>query len=118
MSHCHGDCGSCQHRRRGTCRTIIWRFQSEYRYKVYLEFYSQDRDGHAWPGGGEVYVLSDGREHRFHIEGLGGETVCYGAWEAGDSSVYWGAGKNGVHGCRGCCYPCEGVTTRLIRLMG
>jgi hypothetical protein len=64
-----------------------------------------------------VYVLDDGREHTYHIRGLGGEKVCYGAWVAGDPSIYWGAGRDGSKGCKRCCYYCEGVTTRLIKLV-
>ena len=116
MGDCHGNCGSCKQKRRGECRTIIWRFKNDYPYKIYLKFYSQDRN-HVWPGGGKVYVLDDGREHTFHIRGLGGEKVCYGAWVAGDSSTYWGVGKDNEHGCSDCCYYCEGVTAGLVRFV-
>ena len=117
MTQCHGNCDSCKHKRRGECRTIIWRFKNDYTYTIYLKFFSQDRDW-SWPGGGEVYVLDYGREHTFHIKGLGGEKVCYGAWSAGDPSTYWGVGKDGSRGCNKCCYWCEGVKTRFIRLRG
>ncbi len=79
---------------------ITWKFQSAYPYKVYLEFYSQDKGNWVWPGGGEVYVLKDYYVHTFTTCGNYGEKVCYGAWT---SFVHWGVGKDDKYGCKNCC---------------
>ena len=83
---------------------LVWRFKSEHPNAVNLEFYSQDRN-HAWPGGGEVYVIKDWDTHTYSLPCNDGEKICYGAW-ANESSSYWGAGYDGAEACDNCCAVC------------
>jgi hypothetical protein len=88
---------------------MTWEVKSLYRYKVQIEFYSQDRN-RAWPGGDRAYNLNDYDTHSFTLNCNSGEKICYGAWDANASSTYWGVGKNDRQGCQGCCYTCDGDT--------
>jgi len=87
--------------------TITFKVRSNYRYKAQVEFYSQDRP-HSWPGGGQVYNLDDSAIHTYRLSCRPGEKICYGAWAAGNSREYWGAGYGGKHGCTSCCGRCGG----------
>jgi hypothetical protein len=84
---------------------MTWTMTSDYRYKVQVEFYSQNRNT-AWPGGGTVYTLNDYSPHKFSLACRGGEKICYGAWATGDAGTYWGVGINNKHACKSCCAVC------------
>ena len=94
---------------------MTWTMTSTYDYKVSLAFYSQSGN-RVWPGGGEVYVLTDSRAHRFTLACRPGETICYGAWPTGGAtSKYWGVGRDNAQRCRTCCYVCgEANPTREL----
>lgn len=95
--------------------TLTWQMRSYHRNAVEVQFYSQNRN-HMWPSSGRVYALDDYKVHTFRISCVQGEKICYGAWVAGDSTSYWGAGKGGKHGCNDCCYTCNGGTTPIRNL--
>jgi hypothetical protein len=95
---------------------MTFRFQSEYKYKAQVKFYSQDRKGFEWPGGGKVYTLDDSDVHSIKLRCLGGEKVCYAGWVTGNSKLYWGVGADGKQGCSGCCFTCNGGQTPIIHL--
>ena len=40
--------------------TLVWKVRSKYPYKVYIKFFSQNRN-HAWPGFERAWVLRDNR---------------------------------------------------------
>ena len=94
---------------------LSWRVKSNYRYKVQIEFYSQDRKS-AWPGNGRAYGLNDYETKTFTLNCRSGEKICYGAWVTGDGSKYWGVGANNRHSCRGCCATCGAGDTPPITL--
>lgn len=85
-------------------------------YAVQLEMYSQDRN-HAWPGGGEVYILDDGETKNIALSCDDGENICYGAWVSGDASTFWGVGVDNSKECSDCCYVCDGGSTENINLV-
>jgi hypothetical protein len=74
---------------------------------VQIEFYSQARN-HAWPGGDDAYDINDYDVHEYRLNCRTGEKVCYGAWETGNASRYWGVGLNDKHNCEDCCSTCGG----------
>ncbi len=61
--------------------TETWEIKSSYPYKAQIEFYSQDRRGLSWPGGGKAFTLDDSEMHTFKLECRPGERICYGAWD-------------------------------------
>jgi len=83
---------------------------------VELELYSQDRE-HVWPGDNQVYYLDDGETKEIPLSCEAGESICYGAWIAGDRSSYWGVGPDNAQKCDNCCYTCEGGQTEQINLV-
>jgi len=95
---------------------MTWQIKSRYPYKVQIAFYSQDRQGHVWPGSGRAYNLDDSQVHQIKISCLGGERICYGGWVTGNSKEYWGVGNNNAHRCSNCCYTCNGAMTPVINL--
>jgi hypothetical protein len=95
--------------------SLTFRFESEYDEKISVVLYSSDRKGYQWPEPGRVYVLRPGTEADFKIGCLGGEKICYGAWVTEEQSTYWGVGRN-RHGCKKCCFTCDGGSTPLIGL--
>lgn len=96
---------------------FTFRIQSNYRYKVQIEFYSQARDA-AWPGDGMAYDLNDSQVHEYNLRCQVGEKFCYGAWVTGNSREYWGAGLHARQSCASCCYTCDGGKTAVITLNG
>jgi hypothetical protein len=94
---------------------LTFKVRSNYRYKVQIEFYSQDRN-HAWPGGDRAYPINDDEVHNYSLNCRSGEKICYGAWVTGNDSKYWGVGANNKHGCKGCCYTCGRGDTPIINL--
>ncbi len=95
--------------------SITFRIQSNYKYKVQVAFYSQDRD-YSWPGGDQAYNLNDSDVHSFPLTCRRGETICYGAWVTGDDDQYWGVGMDDAHTCSDCCYECGDGSTPVIEL--
>jgi hypothetical protein len=95
--------------------TITFKIQSNYRYIVQLEFYSQSRKV-AWPGGSKAYNIKDADVHDFTLNCRPGEKICYGAWVSGNQRLYWGAGMHGRQACTKCCYVCDGQETPVITL--
>jgi hypothetical protein len=95
---------------------MTWKFQSDYKYKVEMKFFSSDRKGFVWPAQGKIFPLNDSGAHSFKISCLGGEKICYGAWVAGNKNRYWGVGADGREGCEHCCFKCQGGDTPLIHL--
>ena len=64
---------------------MTFRIRSDYDYKIQVAFYSQDRKGHVWPGGGKANNLDDSQVHNMKISCLGGEKICYGGWVTGNA---------------------------------
>jgi len=95
---------------------MTFRIQSDYDYKIQVAFYSQDRKGHVWPGGGKAYNLDDSQVHNMKISCLGGEKICYGGWVTGNAKRYWGVGNNNSQRCEKCCFTCNGGQTPVITL--
>ena len=95
---------------------MTWRFQSDYKYKVQVKFFSSDRKGFVWPGNNRAYNLDDAAAHSIKIACLGGEKICYGGWVTGNGKLYWGVGADGKQGCENCCFKCQGQQTPLIHL--
>ena len=91
---------------------VTWQIRSYYPYRLHLEFYSQDYN-HAWPGGGEVYVLKDSRFHTYRLNCRRGELICYGAWVTTDDSIYWGVGNDDTYNCSDCCLRCGQRSNRI-----
>lgn len=80
-----------------------------------LQLYSQNRS-HIWPGPDEVYYLDDGEAKDVPLSCRSGESICYGAWIAGDQDTYWGVGPNNANRCTDCCYVCGAGDTEEIVL--
>ncbi len=95
---------------------MTFRIKSDYDYKVQVAFYSVDRKGHVWPGGGKAYNLDNSKVQSIKISCLGGEKICYGGWVTGNAKLYWGVGNNNNQRCEKCCYVCNGNQTPVITL--
>lgn len=95
---------------------MTFRVQSDYDYKFQVAFYSEDRKGHVWPGGGKAYNLDDSQVHNMKIACLGGEKICYGGWVKGNAKRYWGVGNNNSQRSQKCRYVCDGGQMPVIAL--
>ena len=95
--------------------TLTFKFKSDYKYKVQVAFFAQDRT-HVWPGRGEAYNLDDSRVHEIRLSCMRHEKICYGGWVTGSGKLFWGAGSDGKRACEGCCYRCDNDETPVIRL--
>jgi len=95
---------------------VTFVIKNSHPYAVEMELYSQDRD-HVWPGSDQVYYLDDGETKQAPLSCNSGETICYGAWVAGDKGTYWGTGPDNKEQCEDCCYTCEGGETEEIELV-
>jgi hypothetical protein len=95
--------------------TMLWTIRSNYKYKVQIEFYSDNR-AHAWPGGNKAYNLNDYETHEYNLNCHAGEKVCFGAWVTGNAGRYWGVGANHRHSCSRCCFTCGGgdIPTQVL----
>jgi hypothetical protein len=85
--------------------SYVWHVKSNYRYRVQIAFYSQNRR-FEWPGKGRAYGLNDYDVHEYSMVCKPGEKICFGAWVTDDSSTYWGVGFDNKHSCESCCYVC------------
>lgn len=95
---------------------LTFNITSTDQYAVQASFYSQDRKGVEWPGGGQAYTLADSALHSWTISCQPGERICYGAWRRGRTSIYWGSGVDDSEACTGCCVRC-GSGTKTVRLV-
>src|SRR6266851_6389585 len=73
-----------------TADEMYWTLTSKYQYKVQFKLYSNDRN-HVWPSASTAWDLDDYASHTVRINCIRGELICYGAWETGNDTVYWGA---------------------------
>lgn len=87
--------------------SITFRVQAFHQNVVDVEFYSQNRKA-AWPGNGRVYSITDFERHTYKLNCQPGESICYGGWVRGNSSIFWGVGQGNKTRCRNCCYTCDG----------
>ncbi len=95
---------------------MTWIVQSEYPYKVQIEFYSQNYS-RSWPGNGRAWGLDDDAEHRFTLSCRVGEKICYGAWETGGGNGRaWGVGPDDENSCNHCCHVCGNGDPRMVVL--
>jgi hypothetical protein len=94
-------------------QSLTWRFRNDHRNVVNYELYANARR-HVWPGGGQVYTLTDSGAHQTKIACNVGEKVCYGAWVKNSRRKEWGAGYGGKGGCKQCCYTCDGGETPVL----
>lgn len=81
-----------------------WPFRSKFK-KVEVKFFSKTRNA-VWPGGNEVFTINDTDQHHMDLTCNAGEEICYGAWPPGDTSTFWGVGRDGKQGCTDCCRKC------------
>ncbi len=91
---------------------LVWHIKSNYKYKVQISFYSQDRSV-EWPGNGQAWGLNDYSTHEYTMRCRLGEKICFGAWVTGDSSIYWGVGADNSHSCSNCCFVCGNGETAV-----
>ena len=84
---------------------------------VWVEFYSRDRLK-QWPDDGRLFILADSSPMKFTVPCEMGEQICYGAWEEGDISHYWGAGYEGKQDCDDCCQVCEAASKMPVYQIG
>ena len=56
--------------------TLVVEVQSLDTYAVELSFYSQTYRNRAWPGGDQVYILSDSDVHSYRLNCRKGEKIC------------------------------------------
>jgi hypothetical protein len=96
-------------------RRLTFQIRSNYPYQVDVSFYAPNSN-RAWPGGSQVWVISDSNVHTYPLNCIPGEKICFGAWVRGNTRRYWGAGYAGRQGCTSCCYHCGGGETGVIVL--
>jgi hypothetical protein len=94
---------------------IAFMVRSAYPNVVDIAFYADGRRA-AWPGGRRVWNLTDSKVHRYVLNCIRGEKICYGAGVRNVYSKYWGVGIGNKHRCATCCYRCEGQETKVIVL--
>jgi hypothetical protein len=84
---------------------MTWPIENRAPYEVELQFYSRDRDA-LWPGANRVWYVRPGQIINPTLRCQDGEYICYGAWPTGNSTTFWGVGRNGRQGCQSCCFNC------------
>ena len=95
-----------EHSRPNDPSKLTFKIKSDSPRTVYLKFYSQ-QDNLVWPSSDRSYVINDYQLHYYRLRcNQPFEKICYGAWEKGNTSAYWGVGRDGTKGCRDCCYTC------------
>jgi hypothetical protein len=82
-----------------------WTLTSKHQYIVQFKLYSNDRN-HVWPTASTAWDLDDYASHTVHINCIRGERICYGAWQTGNSNIYWGGGYGNRQHCDNCCAVC------------
>ena len=98
-----------------SARSLTFRIKSNYPYSVDVSFYST-RGNRAWPGGDQVWIISDSDVHTYSLNCIPGEQICFGAWVRGNARRYWGVGHGGQQGCTSCCYHCGAGDPNVIVL--
>ncbi|WP_420412238.1 hypothetical protein [Roseibium sp.] len=96
--------------------SLLWQVKSNHPNILEIEFYSDTRRGHSWPGNNEIYLLDDYSTKTVNISCHHGELICYGAWVRNRTGIYWGIGFKYSQSCSDCCYTCNGGHTKLIIL--
>jgi hypothetical protein len=81
------------------------RARNSYEYQAQIAFFAENRQGYYWG----AYTLDDDDMHEITLNCYAGEKICYGAWEKGLSSPYWGVGPYNSHACTKCCWSCGGI---------
>jgi hypothetical protein len=76
------------------------------KYPMLVEFFSETRPDHVWPGNNQVYNLPSGATRTYPLTCQSGEKICYGAWRKNGDASRWGAGREGTDGCNDCCLTC------------
>ena len=84
--------------------TATFILHNQDRYRLGVEFYSQNRANFSWPGNNQQYNLSTDRTYNLTCNI--GEKICFGAWRD-YHNTYWGVG-HGKEGCSKCCVTCGG----------
>jgi hypothetical protein len=99
--------------------SFTWHFANDSGQPVSIELYSYKRQGHVWPGNGEVWTLPpNGVTYSSPINCQKREKICYGGWLPNDENTYWGVGRGNKVTCKNCCYNCIGGQSQVIRLTG
>jgi hypothetical protein len=99
--------------------SFTWNFANDSGQPISIELYSDKRQGHVWPGNGEVWTLPpNGVTYSSPITCQKREKICYGGWLPNDETSYWGVGRGNKQPCTKCCYDCIGHQTQVIRLTG
>jgi hypothetical protein len=88
-----------------TADEMYWTLTSKYQYKAQFKLYSNDRNN-VWPSSSTAWDLDDYASHTERITCIRGELICYGAWETGNDTVYWGGGYGNRQHCDNCCATC------------
>jgi L-rhamnose mutarotase len=96
-------------------QSLTWKFQNFDNKAVDIQFYADDRK-QVWPDHRAAYSIEDRGMHHYTLSCTAGEKVCYGAWERGNASAFWGKGNNDKQRCSDCCYTCNGGTTPTHKL--
>ncbi len=86
--------------------TLLVEVRSFDPHTLELGFFSQTNTGRAWPGGDQVYLISDHELHTYRLTCQRGEKICFGAWRRGNTNSYWGGGYAAREGCTNCCLMC------------
>lgn len=84
--------------------------------QVYLRFF--DTTDHVqWPTNTtQVYVLNNGDDNKYTLNCITNAQICYGASDAGNTTLYWGYGENGDQQCSDCCVKCVSNPAQPISL--
>jgi hypothetical protein len=99
--------------------SFTWHFANDSGQHISIELYSTERQGHVWPGNGEVWTLPpNGVTYSSPISCQKREQICYGGWLVNDEASYWGVGRGNKVACKNCCYNCIGGQSQVIRLTG
>jgi L-rhamnose mutarotase len=96
-------------------QSLTWRFQSFDNKALGIQFYTDVRK-QVWPDHRAAYSIEDRGMHHYTLSCTAGEKVCYGAWERGNASAFWGKGNNDKQRCSDCCYTCNGGITPTHKL--
>ncbi len=90
--------------------TMNWIITNKSSYQAQVSFYAQGRRS-EWPGHGRAWDLFDHSPHKFSLNCLRGEKICYGAFVYKTHARSWGVGFNNSKSCRDCCAICAETTT-------
>jgi hypothetical protein len=94
---------------------IMFLVKSNHRNVIDVAFYADGRT-HSWPGNSRVYTIRNDDVHRYVLNCIRGERICYGAGVRNNYKRYWGVGIGNRTRCQTCCYRCLGQRTSVIVL--